>query len=372
MPAERAIRRVLMTADGVGGVWTFALDLARGLAGHGVSADLAVMGPALTPDQRAEASRAGVSCIEGPFRLEWMDDPWADVDGASRWLLDLERALQPDVVHLNGFCHGALPWRAPVLMAGHSCVRSWWRAVHGAEAPAGWEEYTRRVRDGLQSAALVAAPTAAMMGELEREYGPLRQVRVIPNGRDVTPGSAPKLPIVFAAGRVWDEAKNIGTLCAAASEVQWPVYVAGDGQRPGGHCGAPGYAHYLGRLGAAQIRQWYARASIYALPARYEPFGLSVLEAARSRCALVLGDIRSLRENWTGAALFVPPDNRRALATAIQSLTEDHVRRNDLAERAERRSRQFTVRAMTAGYLAAYEQIARSAGRHRIRAAVAS
>ena len=371
MPASSAVRRVLMTADGVGGVWTFALDLIRGLGEHDISVDLAVMGPPLSDDQRADAARAGVTAIEGPYRLEWMDAPWQDVNRAAAWLLDLERALQPDIVHLNGFCHGPLPWRAPVVMSGHSCVRSWWRGVHGTDAPAAWDEYSRRVRDGLQSAALVAAPTLAMLGELEREYGPLREVRVIPNGRDFAPAALPRLPLVFAAGRVWDEAKNIETLCAAASEISWPVYVAGDDRHPGGHRCASGYVHFLGRLHAAQVRDWYARASIYALPARYEPFGLSVLEAARSGCALVLGDIRSLRENWNGAALFVPPDNRRALATAVQSLIDDESLRAELSARAERRARQFTVGAMTDGYLAAYEDVARTAGRRRTAAVVA-
>ena len=63
----------------------------------------------------------------------------------------------------------------------------------------------------------------------------------------------------------------------------------------------------LGRLSAGELADWYARAAIYALPARYEPFGLSALEAALSGCALVLGDIPSLREIWGDAALFVPP-----------------------------------------------------------------
>jgi glycogen synthase len=358
-----SVRRVLMTADAVGGVWTFALDLARGLAAHDVAVDLAVMGPPLSEDQRADAARAGITPIEGPYRLEWMDSPWADVDRASQWLLDLERALEADVVQLNGFCHGVLPWRAPAVMAGHSCVRSWWRAVHGVDAPAGWDEYSRRVKAGLQSAALVTAPTTAMMAELDREYGPLRHVRVIPNGRDFTPACVPREPLVFAAGRVWDEAKNIDTLCAAATDIAWPVYIAGDDRHPRGYCAAAGYVHSLGRLDATKMRQWYARASIYALPARYEPFGLSVLEAARSGCALVLGDIRSLRENWNGAALFVPPDNRRAIAAAIQSLIDDASLRGDLASRAERRARQFTAGAMTAGYLDAYEQVARTRDR---------
>ncbi len=65
---------------------------------------------------------------------------------------------------------------------------------------------------------------------------------------------------------------------------------------------------------------WLGRASIFALPARYEPFGLLPLEAALSGCALVLGDIPSLREVWGDAAWFVPPDDRDALTAAIGSL----------------------------------------------------
>ena len=93
--------------------------------------------------------------------------------------------------------------------------------------------------------------------------------------------------------------------------------------------------------------------------------GLSIVEAARAGCALVLGDIRSLRENWSGAALFVPPDNRRALAAAIQSLIDHEPTRLELARRAAARSRQFTVEAMTASYLDAYEQVLPSAASSR-------
>ena len=59
------------------------------------------------------------------------------------------------------------------------------------------------------------------------------------------------------------------------------------------------YGMYFRRatLSGEDIRPWFARAGIYALPAVYEPFGLSVLEAALSGCALVLGDIPSLARN---------------------------------------------------------------------------
>ena len=38
-------------------------------------------------------------------------------------------SFKPDIVHLNNYVHAALPFRAPKLVVGHSCVLSWWRAV---------------------------------------------------------------------------------------------------------------------------------------------------------------------------------------------------------------------------------------------------
>src|SRR3954447_17717390 len=55
---------VFMTADAVGGVWHYALDLAEGLERHGVAIALAVLGPAPTPGQRAAAARSGVTLLD--------------------------------------------------------------------------------------------------------------------------------------------------------------------------------------------------------------------------------------------------------------------------------------------------------------------
>ena len=43
--------RILMTADAAGGVWTYALTLARELSSRGHSVHLATMGPPPTPGQ---------------------------------------------------------------------------------------------------------------------------------------------------------------------------------------------------------------------------------------------------------------------------------------------------------------------------------
>jgi hypothetical protein len=123
-------KRILMSADTVGGVWTYALELARALLPYGVEVALATMGTPLTPEQwKAAKSIPKLEVFESNFKLEWMEDAWEDVRLSGEWLLDLEERIQPDVVHLNGYAHGALPWRSPTLIVGHSCVLSWWEAV---------------------------------------------------------------------------------------------------------------------------------------------------------------------------------------------------------------------------------------------------
>lgn len=355
------IRRVLMTADSVGGVWQYSLDLATALRDRGIETTLAVMGPAMGAGQREDASRRGIALAEGPFKLEWEESPWDDVGRAGDWLLEIAARVRPQVVHLNGFAHAALPWRCPAVVVAHSCVRSWWRAVHGVAAPPEWDRYTGAVMEGLSVAELVIAPSRGMLSMLEDEYGVSRPSRIIPNGRAIVGRMSESIPlksdVVLGAGRLWDEAKNLAALAEIAPELKWRVVLAGDcgGREP---YGAPASnVTCLGRLDSAAMARWYARAAIYALPALYEPFGLSVLEAAASGCALVLGDIPTLRENWSDAAVFVTPRDRRALTAAIESLIDDPVRRHGLAMAAIARARQFTVARMADAYVDAYRTV---------------
>ena len=355
------VRTVLMTADAVGGVWRYAIDLARALRSDGIQTVIALMGPSPSPAQRCEAADAGVTLVDRPYRLEWMPDPWTDVERAGTWLLALARSLRPDVVHLNGYAHAKLPWPAPVVVVAHSCVRTWWKAVKCEEAPAQWERYTREVAQGLLAATVVVAPTAAMLNAIHEQYRLTIKSRVIPNGAvpiQASPRLEMKEPFVLSVGRVWDDAKNIGGVAAVASRLKWPVFVAGECREPGGAKATVPGVHLLGTLCGADLDDWYRRAAIYALPARYEPFGLSVLEAANAACALVLGDIPSLRENWDDAAWFVPPDDDCALAAAIGQLVDEPETRSRLARRAFARASALSVERTADSYFRLYQSLA--------------
>jgi glycosyltransferase involved in cell wall biosynthesis len=348
-----------MTTDTVGGVWNYALELARGLAKFDVSVALATMGPLPTPEQRRQASHIhNITLYEGEFRLEWMEDPWADVEKCGEWLMRLTEELKPDLVHLNGYSHADLPWNCPCMVVAHSCVLSWWQAVRKEPLPRRFDSYRERVTRGLARADLVAAPTTAMLSALESSYLPLTNTRVIYNGRcrkRFRPDN--KINFILSVGRLWDEAKNIGAVAGLAPALPWPVFVAGEAKHPEGETPHLENVSHLGNLPPARLAPWFASAAIYALPARYEPFGLTVLEAALSGCALVLGDIPSLRELWEGAAIFVPPDDSCALADILQSLCEDRALREKMAEKAYERSRFFNPNKMAAEYLAAYASL---------------
>jgi glycosyltransferase involved in cell wall biosynthesis len=164
--------------------------------------------------------------------------------------------------------------------------------------------------------------------------------------------------MVFTAGRLWDEGKNVAAVARAAAQIAWPIFVAGECRHPDGSAARFDGCNMLGRLAPDKLAEWYARAAIYALPARYEPFGLSALEAALSGCALVLGDIPSLREVWGDTAVFVDPDDPAALAQALRRLIEDPARRQALGSAAMERALEFTPQRMAEGYLDMYRPLA--------------
>jgi glycosyltransferase involved in cell wall biosynthesis len=114
------------------------------------------------------------------------------------------------------------------------------------------------------------------------------------------------------------------------------------------------HAQPLGRQSPAGVAAWLARAPVYASAARYEPFGLGVLEAAQAGCALVLSDIPTFRELWDGAALFAPPDDAETFAGLCQALLDAPREAERMGREARRRAGRYSVGAMTAGVLEIY------------------
>ncbi len=360
--------KVLMTTDTVGGVWTFAMELCAGLAKHGVEVTLLSMGGLPDEAQRAEAAaQPNLRLVVTGHRLEWMQDCERDVIESGAALLQLAREVRPDVVHVNGYYHATLPLNAPVVLTAHSCVASWWQACRRDVIPLEWWRYVNWVSAAVRNAAVLTAPTQIFLDEFQAIHGRANAARTIWNGRHASRfAPCPKRNMVLAAGRLWDPAKNIAMLCRVAGQLHVPVMVAGDGKSTDGPAIALENVAWLGRLSHGELAEQMAQAAVFAAPSRYEPFGLSILEAALSGCALVLGDIPTLRELWDGAAIFVHPDDENGWRDALGHLTEDTKRAFESGLRARAHAARYSADAMTAEYLDAYRAVCAPRAEHRI------
>jgi glycosyltransferase involved in cell wall biosynthesis len=353
---------VLMTADAVGGVWQYALDLAQGLSAYGVRTTLAVLGPAPHADQIASASAIpGCQPLPTGLPLDWTADAPGEVEAAGAAIAALAAQRRPDVVHLNSPALAAKTcFPAPVVGVCHSCVATWWEAAGSGAPPQDFVWRRSLVESGYRSADALIAPTSAFAQATAQTYGLRNPPIIVHNGRRPHlhgKGTGPENPFAFTAGRLWDKAKNVATLDRAAAHITIPVLAAGASRGPNGDFIELKAIHALGSLNDDAVRGYLGSQPIFVSVARYEPFGLAVLEAAQAGCALVLSDIPTFRELWSGAAEFVSPDDETALAAVIEGIAHNADRRGRLGAAARQRAQTYTVGAMTAGVMAVYRAI---------------
>ena len=338
-------RRLLLSTDAVGGVWVYALELGRALAARGVAVELAVLGPAPAAAQRAAAAEAGVRLHKTGLALDWMADSPAALGAISDGLAALARELYVDVVQLHTpALVGHAAWSAPVMAVVHSCLGTWWEAVHpGQPAPADFVRAMAAVAQGLRAADAVVAPSQALADALSRVYRTGRRIDVVHNGRSELHGDAGLGEGVLAAGRLWDEAKNITMLDAAAALMDVHVRAAGPLSGPNGASVILTNVSSLGTLDEAAMAAAIGHARVFAAPALYEPFGLAVLEAAQAARPLVLADIPTFRELWDGAAMFLPARDAGTWARTLDELHADPDTCRRLGEAARNRAADYSL-----------------------------
>lgn len=359
---------VLVTADTVGGVWTYTRELVTGLVRKGVRVTLVSLGEIPSPQQTVWMDGLrGLDFRPTAFRLEWMQEAQEDLAASSEFIAAIIADVKPDLLHLNQFCYGALPVEIPKIVVAHSDVTSWWVAVHNEEPrpTATYRFYREMLTNGISGATMVVAPSKWMLEQVGRYYVQPKQSAVVYNGRN--PGlfnpHGTKEDLVACVGRLWDGGKQVGLLSQFEHKI--PIFIAG----PELHAeeslrkAFPGLpqrksVHFQGTLSEGQLAQLLSRASMYAVTSRYEPFGLAPLEAALSRCALIVNDIPSLREIWGSAALYFRANDALELAGAIEKLNCDRELRLTYANLAYNRARQrFTAERMVDDYISLYESV---------------
>ncbi|WP_336488775.1 glycosyltransferase family 4 protein [Methylobacterium nigriterrae] len=353
---------VLMTADAVGGVWSYAVDLAEGLAGAEVGVTLAVLGPEPSATQAARAEAAGCRLVGTGLPLDWTAAEPGAVIEAGDMLARTARAVGADLVHLHSPAFAAqTPFGVPVVAVCHSCVATWWAAVETGPLPDDLAWRADLVGRGCRRSDALLAPSAAFAAATARAYGLTRPPRIVHNGRralSLTGAACTEpTPSAFTAGRLWDRGKNVAGLDRVAARAALPVRAAGPLAGPNGERISPVHLEWLGQLDEAGIAAQLAGRPIFVSLARYEPFGLAILEAAQVGCALVLSDLPTFRELWEDAAVFVDAGDADAVAGTLECLAADPGTRAKLGQAARKRAGRYTIAASTAGVLRTLEAL---------------
>ena len=356
----KASLRILITADAVGGVWQYSLDLARGLSRLGHETVIALMGPPASPEQtEAAAEVPGLRLVDTGLSLDWLAQDEASLCEAAEAISGLAVATEADLVQLNTPALAALAtFEAPVVAVQHSCVATWWEAVQGTDLPADLVWRTELTRAGLHTAEAVVTPTTAFGTAVQRRYALKTVPRTVHHGRSplTLPRGAPH-DFVFTAGRLWDEGKNVGTLDAAAGRIGVPMRAAGPLQGPNGAQVMFDNIHCLGSLGESELARWLSARPVFVSAALYEPFGLAVLEAAAAGCPLILSDIPTFRELWHDVAIFVEPRDEQGFTRAIAKLVSDDFERAVIGRAAKERAARYTPDAMAAQMASIYRAL---------------
>ncbi|MBM0279942.1 glycosyltransferase [Micromonospora tarensis] len=307
----------------------------------------------------------------------------------SRWLIERWRGgdWAPEVIHAHFWMSGLAALTAgrqtgvPVVQTYHALgtVKRRYQGVQDT-SPARRISYERELG---RSVDRIVAQCRDEVGELVRMGVPRSRMTVVPSGvnlatfaplgpaADREPGRAR----VLTVGRLV-ERKGFQTVIRAMALVPDAECVVVGGPPEGlletdpyarrlralaESCGVADRVHLVGAVPREEMGRWYRSADLLVAAPWYEPFGLTPLEAMACGVPVVgtaVGGIRDTVVDGTTGDL-VPARDPHALATAIQGLLDDRIRRFGYAAAARERARARYSWAATAERLVeVYSEVA--------------
>ena len=277
---------------------------------------------------------------------------------ASRLRATLRR-LRPDIVHthlVHGDVYGALAaGRARVVSTKHN------------DDPfrTGPLRFVERAL-ARRAARIITITQALRRFSIERVGLPPDKIEVVPYGLDDLPAPwaespPPAVPdgarVLLCVARLVPQ-KGVDVAAAALPRIrerhpEAVLVVLGEGPQRA-TLQADGL-HLLGRVG--DVATWYRRAEIVVHPARWEGFGLALLEAMLAAKPVVATRVSSIPEivvdGETGT--LIEPDDPDALAAAVAALLDDPAGAATYGARGRARARaEFSVGQMAARTEALY------------------
>lgn len=283
------------------------------------------------------------------------------------------RRARPDVVVLGGWNQPAF-WRALVWARRWRIPCIAWVESTGRDARAGNPPARALKRRFLRRCAAFVVPGVAAAAYLVELGVPADRIVTAPNAVDLTrfrdrvaelrrSVAANSRPLVLTAARLAPE-KGLDVLLRAADGLAADVAIAGAGpEEEALRAAAPPNVQFLGQLTQDELAEWYARADVFVLPSRSEPWGMVLNEAAAAALPLVatdaVGAAADLLEDGENG-FCVRAGDAEALTAALERLVSDPELRRRAGRRSLELAAHFTPDAWAQELAALAEKVARS------------
>jgi glycosyltransferase involved in cell wall biosynthesis len=234
-----------------------------------------------------------------------------------------------------------------------------------------FERYRARTADGVLTSSAYSARV------IERDYGiEPDSVRVVPEGIELSRWrsaleSAQALPRdppgLLCVAHLYPR-KDVAGLLQAMARLRSAAVLRVVGTGPeldrlkalAGSLGLGARAEFAGHVSFARLAAEYRRAAVFCLPSRQEGFGIVFLEAMAAGLPVVAAHAGAAPEVLGGSGVLVPPGDPAALASALEALLADPMRRAALAADGLRRVERFEADAVAGEFLEAVGLPARS------------
>jgi phosphatidyl-myo-inositol alpha-mannosyltransferase len=171
-------------------------------------------------------------------------------------------------------------------------------------------------------------------------------------------------PTIFFLGR-HEPRKGLDVLLTALEDLPADVrlWVGGDGPQSAelrDRFGHDGRIEWLGRISDDERSARMRACTVYCSPSvRGESFGMVLLEAMASGCALVASDLEGHRNVATDGvdALLTPVGDAAALAKSLRRVLDDDGVRAELVAGGRRRADELSMTHLAERYVAIYHEI---------------
>ena len=360
----------VIRGDGQGRV-NYEIALSALERGHGVILIASSIAPEL---QNREGLRWIQITVDG-----WPSDLIRNQIFAARSALWIKRHRgEFEKLMVNGF----ITWAKSDINTAHLVHSTWVKIMQDAPMVYSIKSIYQSIysrlnakleRKAFAKAKKVVAVSRKVRQELLDIGVPDSRIEVILNGVDLEefyPGRSDRtslelpedVPLALFIGDILTTRKNLDTALNAVKRIQ-NIHLAVAGRLDGSiypgiaeKMGIKDRIHFLGfRKDTANILR---SCDLLVLPARYEPFGLVVLEAMASGIPVVLSSTVGASELVTQecGVVISDPNDDEALALALESIISDPERRLKMGAAAREAAQKYGWKDMTLRYIALLEQ----------------